>query len=82
MEPSAYEDLALLARVCAERSHFSKNPTAAQLWRLALDYQRRAAALDLGRLPDIGLPPPAWFNERPPRIRRRDGLRPRLQARL
>ena len=29
-------------------------------WRVALEYQSKAAGLDSGRLPDIG-PPPSWF---------------------
>jgi hypothetical protein len=77
MEPHAYEDLALLARICAEETHFAENPDAAKLWRLALDYQRRAAVLDGGRLPAMG-PPPPWFKGKLPletrTIRRRASI--------
>jgi hypothetical protein len=30
--------------------------------RMALEYQSKAAALDSGKLPDIG-PPPSWFEQ-------------------
>jgi hypothetical protein len=30
---------------------------------MALEYQHKAAALDNGKLPDVG-PPPAWLNEK------------------
>lgn len=59
----AYEDLAELARISAYNARITKNrDTARELWRLALDYQHKAAALDSGKLPDIG-PPPPWFKE-------------------
>jgi hypothetical protein len=57
----AYNDLADLARVCARQAHQSAERDAArQFWRMALEYQQQAAALDGGRLPHIGVPP-AWF---------------------
>ena len=50
-----YEELTRLARVSAAQSCLAKSPDVAEkLWRLAQDYQHRAAALDGGRLPDIG----------------------------
>ena len=50
-----------LAKTCAQEAHFLQDrEMARQMWRLALEYQRKAAALDNGQLPDIGRPPP-WF---------------------
>ncbi len=58
-----YEDLTQLARICAGSAHIAKNRHAArELWRMALDYQYRAATLDSGKLPDIG-PSPSWFKK-------------------
>ncbi len=59
-----YGDLALMARICARTAHITDSREAArELWRMALEYQRKAAALDDGKLlPDIG-PPPTWFKE-------------------
>ncbi len=56
-----YKDLTKFARICANNSYITTSREAAQeLWRMALEYQNRAAALDNGKLPDIGQPPP-WF---------------------
>jgi len=56
-----YEDLVELARLCAGNAHITRARDAAgEFWRMALEYQRKAAALDSGKLPDVG-PPPAWF---------------------
>jgi len=48
-------DLIELARICMEQSRLASNKqVAAKLRRMAKDYQRRAADLDSGKLPDIG----------------------------
>ena len=58
-----YEDLVELARICAKNAHIADMPEIArELWKMAQEYQRKAAALDSGRLPDIG--PPPSFNPR------------------
>lgn len=58
-----YGELADFARICAKQAHFpATEEVAGALWRLALEYQQKAAALDGGKLPDIG-PPPAWYKE-------------------
>ncbi len=50
-----------LAQVCAKQARFTAAADAsAALWQMALDYQRRAAAQDGGKLPEIG-PPPQWL---------------------
>jgi hypothetical protein len=55
---AATDDLADLARICAQQARLTMNrETARALWRLALDYQERSAKLDSGVLPDIGGPP-------------------------
>jgi hypothetical protein len=47
-----------LAQICARQAHFTKDRgVAAELWRMAVEYQKRAAKLDNGNLPDIGPPP-------------------------
>ena len=49
-------DLIELAKICARQARASSNPQVAQeLLRLAKEYQRRAADLEGGKLPDIGL---------------------------
>ena len=56
-----------LAQICARQAHFTADrEVARELWRMALEYQHKAAALDNGRLPDIGLPVrrPARLNEK------------------
>jgi hypothetical protein len=50
----SYDDLIELARLCLTRAAATTSPpAAAELWRLATEYQARAAALGGGRLPDI-----------------------------
>ena len=57
MQPN-FADLAELAVICARRSRLVETEsTANELWRLAKDYQERAAKLDHGTLPDIGNAP-------------------------
>jgi hypothetical protein len=56
-----YSDLAGLARLCAKQAHFAScRDVAVEFWRMALEYQLKAAAL--GQVPDIGSPP-VWFKE-------------------
>jgi hypothetical protein len=51
-----YRDFVELARICVRQARAVQNPTAiAELHRLADDYRRKAADLDGGTLPDIGL---------------------------
>jgi hypothetical protein len=51
-----YRDLVELARICVRQARAMQNPDAiAELHRLADDYRHKAAALDGGALPDIGL---------------------------
>jgi hypothetical protein len=58
-----YDELAEFACICARQAHFSSaRDVAREFWRLALEYQQKAAAIDSGMPPDIG-PPPAWFKE-------------------
>ena len=50
-----YTDLVELAKICARQAHASPNPEVArELRRLAKEYQKKAADLDGGTLPDIG----------------------------
>jgi hypothetical protein len=49
-----YEDLVELAKVCLRQARRTKSRNvAAELRRMAKDYQKRAAELDSGKLPDI-----------------------------
>lgn len=53
-----HADCVAMARLCANNAHLAQSKElAAQLWRVACDYQERAAKLDSGNLPDIGTPP-------------------------
>jgi hypothetical protein len=53
-----YAELLEVAHVLAMQSHVTASKEVArELWRLAQDYQVRAAALHEGRLPNIGDPP-------------------------
>jgi len=50
-----YEDLVELAKICVGQARKTKSrKVAAELRRMAKDYQKRAAALNSGKLPDIG----------------------------
>ncbi|HLH97910.1 MAG TPA: hypothetical protein VKW08_22615 [Xanthobacteraceae bacterium] len=58
-----YAVLAELAQTCAQQAHFtSEREVARELWRMALEYQHKAAAHDSGKPPDIG-PPPSWLKD-------------------
>ena len=53
-----YKELVDLAISCADTSRLTTSPeVASQLWRMATDYQEKAAKLDDGKLPNIGDPP-------------------------
>jgi hypothetical protein len=53
-----YDELAKLAQMCAINARMAKTKeVACELWKMAQEYQRRAADLDSGRLSDIGPPP-------------------------
>ena len=52
------EQLVELARLCANQARAtSAKDVAATLWRMAQEYQQKAARLDSGELPDIGEKP-------------------------
>jgi hypothetical protein len=58
-----YATLAELAQTCAQQAHFTTSrEVAREFWRMALEYQHKAAELDSGKLPVIG-PPPVWLKE-------------------
>jgi hypothetical protein len=51
----SYQDTVELAKICARHARASVNPEVAhELRRLAKEYQKKAADLDGGTLPDIG----------------------------
>jgi len=53
-----YEEMAELAQICASNARIASNKDiAAILWKMAREYQEKAAELDGGKLPDIGLLP-------------------------
>jgi hypothetical protein len=54
-----YDELLELARICARNARLpmTTKVVAAELWKMAKDYQARAAQLDSGNPPDIGPPP-------------------------
>ena len=50
-----YDNLVEIARICLKQARESKNPSvSAELRLLAQGYQIRAAAMDKGKIPDIG----------------------------
>ena len=52
-----YTDLVELARRCASEAGFiADREVPRELWRMTIEYQYKAAALDNGKLPDVGLP--------------------------
>lgn len=60
-----FDDLAELARLCAQNAHIAHSREAGtELWKMAHEYQEKAAKLNGGTLPDIGKPPP-WIVNRP-----------------
>lgn len=60
----ADSEAAELARICAKQARIAgTREIAREFWRMALDYQKKAAALDSGKLPEIG-PAPSWIGNR------------------
>jgi hypothetical protein len=58
-----YENLLELARICARQAWLSSTPqVAGELWRMAKEYQARAAEHDSSVELDIGDPPP-WAKQ-------------------
>jgi hypothetical protein len=56
-----YDDYAEMARLCAKNAWIAHSKEAsAELWKMALEYQQKAAAIDSGKMPEIGNPPP-WL---------------------
>src|SRR5262249_26604125 len=50
-----YEDIVALARICLKQSRQNPNSEiGCELVRLAKEYQRKAADMDEGKIPDIG----------------------------
>ena len=50
-----YNELIDLAKSCANIARLTINPEVANyFWRVAMDYQEKAAKLNDGKLPDIG----------------------------
>jgi hypothetical protein len=55
VQQQPYEDLVELAKICVQQARATEaRDVAAELRRMAKEYQQRAAALDGGQLPDIG----------------------------
>jgi hypothetical protein len=50
----SYDELVELARMCWREARRSGDDVARELRRMASHYQRQAAGLDGGKLPDIG----------------------------
>ncbi len=49
-----YEEIIEVAKICASKARQKATKAdAAELWRIAQNYQHRAAALNGGKLPDI-----------------------------
>jgi hypothetical protein len=60
-EDHAPQEMAKLARCCANHARIASRKEAAEvLWKMARKYQKKAAELDGGELPDIGEPPPQF----------------------
>jgi hypothetical protein len=55
--PAAYDELVEPARMCWRQARVAQtNGVAPALLRMAHEYQQRAAKLDSGKLPEIGVP--------------------------
>jgi hypothetical protein len=55
--PAAYDELVELARICWRQARVAQtNGLAPELLRMAHEYQQKAAKLDRGKLPEIGVP--------------------------
>jgi hypothetical protein len=50
-----YDEFFAMAALCARNSRIATSKeVAAELWRMAIEYQERAAKLDGGKQPEIG----------------------------
>jgi hypothetical protein len=57
-----YNEAVELARECARHARLAiSTEAAAELWKMAEEYQAVAAKLDGGQMPDIGPPPLRLF---------------------
>lgn len=62
---NTHRELVELTVTCAQQSRITMaRDVSEELWEMAKSYQRRAAALDEGKLPNIGDPPPNWTAHR------------------
>jgi hypothetical protein len=53
-----YQELVDLATSCANSARLTTSPeVASQLWRMAIEYQEKAAKFNDSKLPNIGDPP-------------------------
>ena len=53
----SYDDLIKLARLCAFHAQAASNrEVAKELWKMAREYQEKAAKLNSGKVPDIEKP--------------------------
>jgi hypothetical protein len=60
-----YKEAVGLAKRCAFNARLAlTKEAAAELWKMAKEYQEEAAKLDSGRKPDIGELPP-WLKQSP-----------------
>jgi hypothetical protein len=54
----SHAELVDLAQICAFNARAATDPRVAEeLWKMALEYQTKAAKMDSGHKPDIGAPP-------------------------
>jgi hypothetical protein len=59
----SYKELAELAQLCAKQARVTTTrKVASEFWRMAKEYQKKAADVDSGALPEIG-PPSSWLKE-------------------
>lgn len=53
-----HAEMVELAKLCAYNARAATEPRIAEeLWKMAVEYQEKAAKLDSGEKPDIGEPP-------------------------
>jgi hypothetical protein len=58
-----YDDFIAMALLCAKNARSAQTKeVAVQLWKMACEYQEKAAKLDFGKMPDIGGPPACLAN--------------------
>lgn len=60
----SHAELVELAQMCAFNAREAiERRVAEELWKMAVEYQTKAAAADSGRKPEIG-PPPDFLSEK------------------